>query len=592
MSRRPDGRRGRRKPDPAEETASWLLEVEKAGQSDEGEDDWSDKLRATRREATGQFPPVPPASPTGAVPPAGPGAPPPGRRRPPAAEPPAGQGRWFDSERSGQQAGHDTGNWGGSPAAPAWGGTDPGAGSPAAWRQAEGSGVAEPPQEQQAWDTHAGAEPWNGRWPFEETSQSWESDDRSYTWPSQELPSNTGNWENNTGNWEAEAAPRPSEDPWASPRSGGYAGPPGYESTGYQAASPPSGSSDPGHAPDPGGYAPQAGFGSSGYEQGTGDYPTTGDYPPTDGYGASNGYEASNGYQGTGDYPAPGGYAAGGDYPAAGGYGATAAGGFETPGDPYAGVDPNTSGEAYAADPYAGGRDPYATGDQYPDHDPYTTGAYGGSEPTFGQTDPGGTGAADQRQAGDAAREPYPGHDPFAAYGLQNARRQHGDGAQAPGSTDPGQAGHDTGPLGAGHATGEIWPPTSPAASAAMFPPPRPESWPPQTGSWGIEEPPPRPRSAASGEFSRVLESDDEQVVRLGRGQDDRSGNGLDPGPRVHAGRSSRNAEARLLDDGDHASQRARWPRVVALISWIILLMVLCWFYVFPWLEKILPENF
>jgi hypothetical protein len=31
---------------------------------------------------------------------------------------------------------------------------------------------------------------------------------------------------------------------------------------------------------------------------------------------------------------------------------------------------------------------------------------------------------------------------------------------------------------------------------------------------------------------------------------------------------------------------------VVALISWIILLMVLCWFYVFPWLEKILPENF
>ncbi len=553
MSRRPDGRRGRRKPDPAEETASWLLEVEKAGQSDEDEDDWSDKLRATRREATGQFPPVPPASPTEAVPPAGPGgAPPPGRRRPPAAEPPAGrQGQWFNSERSGQQAGHDTGNWSGSPAAPAWGGTDPGAGSPAASRQAEGSGVAEPSQERQAWDTHADAEPWNGRWPFEETSQSWESDDRSYTWPSQELPSNTGNWENNTGNWEAEA-PRPSEDPWASPRSGGYAGPPGYEGAGYQAASPPSGSSDPGYAPDPGGYAPQAGYGSSGYEQGTG-----------------------------------------GDYPAAGGYGATAAGGFETPGDPYAGIDPNTSGEAYAADPYASARDPYATGDQYPDHDPYATGAYSGSEPTYGQTDPGGTGTADQWQAGDAAaREPYLDHDPFAAYGLQNARRQYGDGAQAPGSTDPGQTGHNTGPLGAGHATGEIWPPASPGASAAMFPPRRPESWPPQTGTWGIEEPPPRPRSAASGEFSRVLESDDEQVVRLGRGQDDRSGNGLDPGPRVHAGRSSRSAGARLLDDGDHVSQRARWPRVVALISWIILLMVLCWFYVFPWLEKILPENF
>jgi hypothetical protein len=60
----------------------------------------------------------------------------------------------------------------------------------------------------------------------------------------------------------------------------------------------------------------------------------------------------------------------------------------------------------------------------------------------------------------------------------------------------------------------------------------------------------------------------------------------------VHGGRGNRAGEARLLEDGDHVSHRARWPRVVALISWIILLMVLCWFYVFPWLEKILPENF
>jgi hypothetical protein len=87
-----------------------------------------------------------------------------------------------------------------------------------------------------------------------------------------------------------------------------------------------------------------------------------------------------------------------------------------------------------------------------------------------------------------------------------------------------------------------------------------------------------------------VLESD-EQVVRLGRGMDGDDGP-LDPGPRVHGGRGNRAGEARLLEDGDHVSHRARWPRVVALISWIILLMVLCWFYVFPWLEKILPENF
>jgi hypothetical protein len=37
---------------------------------------------------------------------------------------------------------------------------------------------------------------------------------------------------------------------------------------------------------------------------------------------------------------------------------------------------------------------------------------------------------------------------------------------------------------------------------------------------------------------------------------------------------------------------RSRWPKVVALVSWIVLLMVVCWFYVFPWLERVLPENF
>jgi hypothetical protein len=93
-----------------------------------------------------------------------------------------------------------------------------------------------------------------------------------------------------------------------------------------------------------------------------------------------------------------------------------------------------------------------------------------------------------------------------------------------------------------------------------------------------------------------VLESDEEQVVRLGRPLDDQgAGNvGFDYGygSRVQAGRSARTGEARLVDDGGHLGHRPRWPRVVALVSWIVLLMVLCWFYVFPWLEKILPENF
>jgi hypothetical protein len=38
--------------------------------------------------------------------------------------------------------------------------------------------------------------------------------------------------------------------------------------------------------------------------------------------------------------------------------------------------------------------------------------------------------------------------------------------------------------------------------------------------------------------------------------------------------------------------QARAWPRIVAVISWIVLVMVVCWFYVFPWLERVLPENF
>ena len=45
--------------------------------------------------------------------------------------------------------------------------------------------------------------------------------------------------------------------------------------------------------------------------------------------------------------------------------------------------------------------------------------------------------------------------------------------------------------------------------------------------------------------------------------------------------------------NGQGGERQARaWPRVVAVISWIVLVMVLCWYYVFPWLERVLPENF
>jgi hypothetical protein len=38
--------------------------------------------------------------------------------------------------------------------------------------------------------------------------------------------------------------------------------------------------------------------------------------------------------------------------------------------------------------------------------------------------------------------------------------------------------------------------------------------------------------------------------------------------------------------------QARAWPRIIAIVAWIVLLMVFCWYYVFPWLERVLPENF
>jgi hypothetical protein len=97
-----------------------------------------------------------------------------------------------------------------------------------------------------------------------------------------------------------------------------------------------------------------------------------------------------------------------------------------------------------------------------------------------------------------------------------------------------------------------------------------------------------------------MLEGDDEQVVRLGRAaDDDPMGLGRMDESRAQAPPSMRPGEARRVQpSGDYSAAwrdpggRSSWPRVVALISWIILLMVVCWFYVFPWLERILPENF
>jgi hypothetical protein len=74
------------------------------------------------------------------------------------------------------------------------------------------------------------------------------------------------------------------------------------------------------------------------------------------------------------------------------------------------------------------------------------------------------------------------------------------------------------------------------------------------------------------------------------------------PAPERYGGGATRMDPGGLHEqvDGGRGGRRARqtegrrrsWPRVVAILSWIVLLMVVCWFYVFPWLERVLPSNF
>jgi hypothetical protein len=526
MSRQPEGRRGRgRKPDPAEETATWLLEMEQqAHADDQGEDEeWAQQLRSTRASgSTGQFhavpaegpgtapppsrpshgdptgrpaaypasqPPAHPTSPPAAYPSGQPPAYPPpaqypaGQQAPPPQFPPAGQYQPGEQQWSGTYPPLEERYrpLGGMPPAPASPppppprarSTDPGATAwawdqqappaepgyragtyqapPAAWDPGvpsyqrppaadpqpsrpswevddPASGAAPPAAEPQPWDTAAGSEQWSGNWPFEETTQSWEANDESWRWPTQEVPSSTGSWDVDPAAW---------GDRWGSGQ-GQPAAPGGstagdYQAGGYQA------SSDP--RPVPNGY------------------------PAADSFAAANGYS-------TNGYPGP----------------------TEVAG--------------------------------------------------YGRTGPGGS--------------------------------------SGPTEAGPPQA---AGPAAAGY-----------GAAATDSAAPAPQAWSAEARSawYGEEAPRGYQQPSSSTEFPGVLEGD-EQVVRLGRSADEPDGGGWGTADssRIHPGRSTRTGEARRFQPaGEHRPTHPSWPRVVALISWIILLMVVCWFYVFPWLEQILPENF
>jgi hypothetical protein len=123
-----------------------------------------------------------------------------------------------------------------------------------------------------------------------------------------------------------------------------------------------------------------------------------------------------------------------------------------------------------------------------------------------------------------------------------------------------------------------------PAGTASPTPPPAP----PDDWAAGIQSgvPPAAPAWGPDDTAARQWRPDEavytEPAVPLGA-------NGTAP-PRPAADR------VQMAEPADHwepyERPRSSWPKVVAIVSWIVLLMVVCWFYVFPWLEQVLPENF
>jgi hypothetical protein len=215
--------------------------------------------------------------------------------------------------------------------------------------------------------------------------------------------------------------------------------------------------------------------------------------------------------------------------------------------------------------------------------------AFGGAAEGSGYSaGPVGTGPAASGPATAGAEPAYGYATPSAAPGYQGIAPQDPQGLQWSQETYEAQG---VAPGGGAVAAGsQAW--TGGSGSQAWADPP--------AQAWYGDEPPrpydqPGPYEPSAGELTSVLEDDDEQVVRLGRAVDDPDGRrfGSVDGARAQPGRSLRTGEARRLQPtGEYRRRRSNWPRVVALISWIVLLMVVCWFYLFPWLEGILPENF
>ena len=345
-------------------------------------------------------------------------------------------------------------------------------------------------------------------WPFEETTQSWEPSDRSFIWPSDELPSTQAEWDQpGSTNWLDDPAPQPAAVPepdqttvW--PEAGRRA----WEEPAPQAAPEP--------RPSPWGDQPGAGNGVA---------------PPVPPGGPTT--------------PAP-------PPPPAGSMG--------PPPDDWAAAIPTDVPAARRA------ADPSATRAWRPDEGadaepgvPLGPGSRG--------REPGPGAPAGQRPGGRATRSrgPASGAPPGAGEaGLGGGGAALGAGLAGPAGTAPGAP--------AGRSSG------GPAGPGTLAPgeAPRGRRAPARDGLAGTTQ-------VANGDPGTRTASRGGRVPSEVAGEPDVAGRGSP----IDTAKGRRNRQ------GGERQARA-WPRVVAVISWIVLVMVLCWYYVFPWLERVLPENF
>jgi hypothetical protein len=526
VSPRSDGRRGRgRKTDPAEETATWLLEMEQQEQAERhDEEEWAQQLRSTRAaSATGQFPAVPMEGPGGAATPAPPASPHGGY--PSGGEATRAQ-RPLDDFPGGYAGGGYAG--GGQPGGGYSGGGYAGGGQPAGGYSGGGHSTGEYSTGEYSTGDYSGGGQSSGG--FSGSGYSAGGDfGNEYSgggYPRGEsapIHPPLADRYRSAGGATPRPAPAPATDPGATAWSWETPQPAGYEAP-YEA---PRATWEPGLQAQPQGLSDQQ-FGS----------------------------------------PAP----------------------WETE-DPGFGAPPAAEPQPWdtaSESEHWGGKWPFEETTQSWEPDdrswlwptqeaPSNTGSWE-ADPSAWQGQPG-QGQATSTPAGPGGLGSTtawaPGETTGQMYGYPGTGEQpaHGDPAYGynPAGPDPQGSG-----LGASAAPAGSGPWTDGSTRA----------W------YEAEAPPSEPTS--------MLEGDDEQVVRLGRAaDDDPMGLGRMDESRAQAARSMRTEEARRVQpSADYSAAwqdrggRSSWPRVVALISWIILLMVVCWFYVFPWLERILPENF